>query len=302
MAARPSPTKNFHRTTYPSLDPSRPELSAKGKTIIITGGGSGIGAETAVYFAKAGASRIGILGRREQPLLETKARIQAEFPNAEIFAIPTDITKQSEVESAFAKVAGKGQINVLISNAAVIGAQGYVADMTAEEFLSGIVINLQSNFNVTKAFLKYAPEEAVIVETNSAAAHLTIGPKFSSYNVAKAATARLYSSLAFEHPSISIFSIHPGSINTAMSKEAGFEPKQEGKEQKWKGEGSSLLLGYDDANLPASFIVWLASPEARFLKGRFLWANWDVDELKSKAKEIENGSFLNIGLIGWPFA
>jgi hypothetical protein len=37
------------------------------------------------------------------------------------------------------------------------------------------------------------------------------------------------------------------------------------------------------------------------LKGKFLWANWDVDELKSKAKEIEAGTQLSIGLVGWPF-
>ena len=54
-------------------------------------------------------------------------------------------------------------------------------------------------------------------------------------------------------------------------------------------------------SLPASFILWLASPEARFLKGKYLWANWDVDELKARAKEIEEGSELNIALVGWPF-
>ena len=58
---------------------------------------------------------------------------------------------------------------------------------------------------------------------------------------------------------------------------------------------------FDLVSLPASFNVWLASPEARFLKGKFLWANWDVDELKSKAKEIEEGTQLSIGLVGWPF-
>jgi hypothetical protein len=45
----------------------------------------------------------------------------------------------------------------------------------------------------------------------------------------------------------------------------------------------------------------LASPEAQFLKGKYLWANWDVDELKAKAKEIEAGPQLTIGLVGWPF-
>ena len=54
-------------------------------------------------------------------------------------------------------------------------------------------------------------------------------------------------------------------------------------------------------SLPACFNVWLASPEARFLKGKFLWANWDVDELKAKAQEIESSMQFNIGLVGWPF-
>ena len=31
--------------------------------------------------------------------------------------------------------------------------------------------------------------------------------------------------------------------------------------------------------LPGNFAVWLASPEAKFLSGRFVWAEWDVDEL-----------------------
>ena len=54
-------------------------------------------------------------------------------------------------------------------------------------------------------------------------------------------------------------------------------------------------------SLPATFALWLASPEARFLKGKFLWANWDVDELKARAKEIEGSTELNIQVVGWPF-
>jgi hypothetical protein len=54
-------------------------------------------------------------------------------------------------------------------------------------------------------------------------------------------------------------------------------------------------------SLPASFILWLASPEARFLKGKFLWSNWDVDELKARQKELESTTQLNVALGGWPF-
>jgi hypothetical protein len=48
-------------------------------------------------------------------------------------------------------------------------------------------------------------------------------------------------------------------------------------------------------------MVWLASPEAVFLKGRYLWANWDVDELIRRKKEIEEGTMFNLHLDGWPF-
>lgn len=54
-------------------------------------------------------------------------------------------------------------------------------------------------------------------------------------------------------------------------------------------------------SMPASFNLWLASPEARFLKGRFLWANWDIEELKKNAKDIEAGQRFSVGLVGWPF-
>jgi len=54
-------------------------------------------------------------------------------------------------------------------------------------------------------------------------------------------------------------------------------------------------------SLPATFNVWLASSEAKFLKGKFLWANWDIDELKERATEIEKGTLLSVGLVGWPF-
>ncbi|KAH7357556.1 oxidoreductase [Pyrenochaeta sp. MPI-SDFR-AT-0127] len=297
----PSPTKKYHKTTYPSLDPTRPELSAKGKTIIITGGGTGIGAETTRYFAKAGASRIAILGRREQPLLDTKAKIETEFPGLDIIVVPTNVTQKDEVDAAFAKAANGGKIDVLVSNAAVLGVHERIVDLTAEDFLSGVVTNLQGNFNVAKAFLNYAPKNAVLIETNSAAAHLTVAPKFATYNVSKIATARFYSTLAFENPELSVFSIQPGVVDTAMARESGYEPTEEGKDPVLYGEANDALSDYDDVSLPASFIVWLASSEASFLKGKFLWANWDVDELKARQKEIENGWLLNIGLIGWPF-
>jgi hypothetical protein len=54
------------------------------------------------------------------------------------------------------------------------------------------------------------------------------------------------------------------------------------------------------AELPGQFCVWLASKEARFLRGKFLWANWDVEELMQRAEEIRNSKLLNLVLDGVP--
>lgn len=48
-------------------------------------------------------------------------------------------------------------------------------------------------------------------------------------------------------------------------------------------------------------MVWLASPEASFLKGKYIWANWDVSEMKARAEEIANSDLLTMKLGGWPF-
>jgi hypothetical protein len=61
------------------------------------------------------------------------------------------------------------------------------------------------------------------------------------------------------------------------------------------------LIAVHVVTLPASFNLWLSTPEARFLKSKFLWCNWDINELKSRANEIESGRLLNIDLVGWPF-
>jgi hypothetical protein len=54
-------------------------------------------------------------------------------------------------------------------------------------------------------------------------------------------------------------------------------------------------------NLPSHFAVWAASPEAKFLHGRFVWAAWDVEQLQSgelRKRIDEESTFLKIGING----
>jgi NAD(P)-dependent dehydrogenase (short-subunit alcohol dehydrogenase family) len=293
----PAPTATYHHKPYPAIDPTRPELSAKGKSIVVTGGGTGIGAEIARYFAKAGASRILIIGRRESPLLTTKASIEKDFPAVDVSYASADATKKSEIDAAFASFAKDVKINVLVSNAGVLGNRSSIRDANMDKWFSGIETNLKGSFTVAQSFLGHAAPEAVLINVSSGVAHINVNHDGSSYAVAKAAGIRFFSALAHEHPELTIYNLQPGMVITDMAKEAGFgvDGAELTEEQK------VLEQMVDEVTLPAAFTVWLASPEARFLKGKFVWSNWDIEELRARKTEIEGG-LLDIGLVGWPFA
>jgi NAD(P)-dependent dehydrogenase (short-subunit alcohol dehydrogenase family) len=217
----PSPTMKWHTKAYQSISPSRPELSAKGRTVLVTGGGTGIGSETARHFAEAGASRIALLGRREQPLLDTKASIENTFPNVEVFVASTDVTDKGQVDAAFANFAGDESIDIFVSGAAIIGPQESVENVDSDQFLEAIQVNLKGSLAVAQAFLRHASPDAVAIDINSSAAHVNFGPGLAAYSIAKFAVFRLWDSVAFAKPNISVFHIQPGVVDTAMNKEAG---------------------------------------------------------------------------------
>jgi hypothetical protein len=51
-------------------------------------------------------------------------------------------------------------------------------------------------------------------------------------------------------------------------------------------------------DLPAHFAVWLVSPEAEFLHGRMVWANWDAEQLIERKEEFETSDLGTIKLGG----
>lgn len=53
------------------------------------------------------------------------------------------------------------------------------------------------------------------------------------------------------------------------------------------------------ADLAGHFVNWVSSAEGEFLKGKYLWVNWDVDELKARKEELRAPRKLLTGLVGW---
>ena len=67
---------------------------------------------------------------------------------------------------------------------------------------------------------------------------------------------------------------------------------------------NTSLTNHAAVELPGHFCVWLVSPEADFVRGKYVWVNWDVDELKARKEEIMSTDLLNtklggVSLVGW---
>ncbi|KAL8663558.1 MAG: hypothetical protein Q9202_003746 [Teloschistes flavicans] len=280
LSEPPSPTEKIHHDTYKGIDPAKSELSAKNKRVLITGGGSAIGRAIAKAFATARAKEIAITGRTEAALLETKKLIETESPGVTVTPIVADVTDQQAIEDAFQSF---GTIDILVNNAGFMPDLCPIKDSPLEEWWRGFEINVKGSFIVTQAFLKVASPRAALVNITAGLVHHKDPlPGYTSYVSSKAASAKFFQMLQQEHPELRVMNVHPGVIQSAML------------------EKNDQVEAQDDASLPASFTVWACSPEAEFLKGKFVWANWDVEELKAREEEIRGTEFLTLGLSVWP--
>lgn len=113
-------TKTCHRDIYPLLEPTNPELSAAGKTVLITGVSGGVGRAIAEAWATAGAAAIVITGRKTD-VLEQVAVILREIPAAaktKVVVLTADLRSETEVEELWRKTSAEvGVVDVLINDA-----------------------------------------------------------------------------------------------------------------------------------------------------------------------------------------
>ncbi|GAA5113991.1 SDR family NAD(P)-dependent oxidoreductase [Pseudonocardia adelaidensis] len=194
------------------------DLGLRDQVVVITGGSSGIGYETARLFAAEGA-RVVIAARREEQLAKAAASIEAST-SASVDTVSADVTRLDDLDRLVAFVRDRHRrIDVLVNNAGT-GTYKPFLEVTDEELRHGMEINFFAQFRLTQRFAPMMIEQGsgVVVNVSGATAIRVTAPPFlsSCTGPAKAAENRLSKILASELGGygIRVVAVVPGLVDT----------------------------------------------------------------------------------------
>ena len=192
-----------------------------GRSVIVTGGGRGIGQATARAFAAEGADVL-VLGRTVADLEDTVAQITADGGQA--WLLPCDVTDEAQVDGAAARAAARwGRIDVLVNNNAGIDDDTPFLEIDRSRWRDVIDTNLTGVFLMSQAVAREMAKagRGVILHTASIDASGGDGP-YAAYNASKAGLLGLNRTLALELAAHGIRSncVSPGFTHTVMTERA----------------------------------------------------------------------------------
>ncbi|KAH7413157.1 putative oxidoreductase ucpA [Cadophora sp. MPI-SDFR-AT-0126] len=273
-------TKTVYRDVYPAIDPTSASNSQAGKVVVITGASRGLGRLAFVKsFAKASPKAMVLVARALGPLEEVRDEIHAINKDIEVLAVPTDLLSAESIASLWEKVKEKfGHADVLINNAGSLNG-GTIADAEVDKWWSDFETNVKGVFLLTQGFLRLLGKErkGSIVALSTSAAFMAF-PGMSCYSISKLASTQLQAFVAAENPNVTAISVHPGIVLTDMTLDA-FRP-----------------YAKDTPELVGGLGVWLSTEKAEFLNGRYIEANWSVDDLVARKEEIVGKGKLSVKL------
>ena len=195
-------------------------MRLENKVAIITGSSTGIGFAVAKEFVKNGA-KVVLCGMTIESTIEAKDKILAEYPEAELLACKVDISKTNEVVELFNNTIQQfGKLDVLVNNAGIAPYKP-LENMTDEDFINVIDVNLVGTFRCTREAVKYMKENGGSIINTSSFVSLYGASTQSAYTASKAAINGLTKSNAKElgKYNIRVNSIAPGVVMTDMVKE-----------------------------------------------------------------------------------
>ncbi|MHB1322716.1 MAG: SDR family NAD(P)-dependent oxidoreductase [Coriobacteriia bacterium] len=243
----------------------------KGMVALITGGGSGIGRETAIGFARGGASVV-VCDVDEAGGAQTVALVE-EAGGAALF-VKTDVGKADHVEAAVAAgVQAFGSLNFVVNNAGIGGESALTGAYSVEGWHTVMDVNLHGVFYGMRYGIPaiLASGGGAIVNISSILG-LVGWAAAPAYVASKHAVAGLTKAAAIEYAQqgVRVNSVHPGFIDTPLLEKAGITPGSDGYAFI---AGKHALNRLGTPQEVANLVVWLCSDEASFVTG----SNMTVD-------------------------
>ncbi|WP_304438291.1 SDR family NAD(P)-dependent oxidoreductase [Duganella sp. Leaf126] len=235
--------------------------------MIVTGGGSGIGAGMVEAFARQGA-RVHFLDIADADSRALEARL-AGLAVPPVY-LPCDLTNLETVSRVFATI---GPVDVLINNAAN-DDRHTLADVTAQYWENRMAVNLRHQYFCAQAVAKGMQDQrdGVILNFGSISWHLAL-PDLTLYMTAKAAIEGMTRGLARDlgQHNIRVNCIVPGGVRTPRQEALWHTPEEEARIL--AGQCLKQRVEVDDV---AALALFLASDSARRCSGRdyYVDAGW----------------------------
>ena len=238
----------------------------EGKTALITGAGSGFGAEIAATFAREGA-RVVIMD-----LNGAAATAKADEIGAAALAITGDVTSADDVERAVAAtIEFGGKLDILVNNAGWTHRNKPILDVTEEEFDRVYAINVKSLFHTTRSVVPVMRDAGggTIINIGSTAG-IRPRPGLTWYNSTKGAVNLLSRSMAVElaPDKIRVNCVAPVMGATGLLE--SFMGMPDTPENRAKFVATIPLGRMSEPRDIANACLYLASDEAEFITGTVL--------------------------------
>lgn len=188
----------------------------EGKVVLITGGSTGLGAETARLLAGRGA-KVAVAARRKEKLDEVVKEIEAAGGTSLAYAL--DVTKKVQVEAVVSSVvADFGRIDVLINNAGLMPIRP-MSEVNTDEWDEMIDVNLRGVLYSIAAVLPrfLAQQSGHIINLSSVAGIKVFAPGGTVYSGTKFAVSAISEGLRQEvGDKVRVTSIEPGAVESDL--------------------------------------------------------------------------------------
>lgn len=239
-------------------------MSFQGKVVLVTGGTSGIGRETAIQFAKEGA-KVVVAGRRTEEGEAVVKEIESAGGKARF--VQTDVTKEEQVKHLVDETVRQfGRLDIAFNNAGV--EQGApITEFTEADYRKVFDINVLGVFLSQKyeipAMLKSGGGS--IINTSSILGHIAM-PGAAIYNASKHAVEGITKTTALEMAGqgIRVNAVAPGAIATDMIDRFAGEEGTDGRQQLASQHPMGRL---GQSKEIAAAVLYLASDAASFTTG-----------------------------------